>query len=198
MPPRYRAMVLLASWCALRFGELAELRRSDVDLKDGVVRVQRGVTRAGGEVWVGDPKSDAGRRTRAAVCPPGRNQAVGPPPLCAPLGSSHCPSPAFYARRDTPPQETHTYERRQAGTARPAAHRGRTHQDEISVLPDSGTPTGPTGMRSAGRASWPASASARPKTPTSRSEAGTYRSRVVRQIPSGRIRRPALVPAARG
>lgn len=104
MPPRYRAMVLLASWCALRFGELAELRRSDVDLKDGVVRVQRGVTRAGGEVWVGDPKSDAGRRTRAAVCPPGRNQAVGPPPLCAPLGSSHCPSPAFYARRDTPPR----------------------------------------------------------------------------------------------
>lgn len=198
MPPRYRAMVLLASWCALRFGELAELRRSDVDLKDGVVRVQRGVTRAGGEVWVGDPKSDAGRRTRAAVCPPGRNQAVGPPPLCAPLGPSHCPSPAFYARRDTPPRR-HTLmnddKQAQLDQLRTGAARIKTRS---ACWPYSGTPTGPTGMRSAGRASWPASASARPKTPTSRSEAGTYRSRVVRQIPSGRIRRPALVPAARG
>ena len=60
---RYRAMVLLAAWCGLRFGELAELRRADVDLVAGVLRVQRGVTRAGGAVFVGDPKSDAGRRT---------------------------------------------------------------------------------------------------------------------------------------
>jgi integrase len=29
MPPRYRLMVLLAAWCALRFGELTELRRSE-------------------------------------------------------------------------------------------------------------------------------------------------------------------------
>ena len=27
MPGQYRAMILLASWCALRFGELTELRR---------------------------------------------------------------------------------------------------------------------------------------------------------------------------
>ena len=63
MPARYRAMVLLAAWCGLRFGELAELRRGDIDLEGRVVRVQRGVTRANGEVWVGDPKSEAGRRT---------------------------------------------------------------------------------------------------------------------------------------
>jgi integrase len=63
VPPKYRAMVLLAAWCGLRFGELAELRRSDVDIAAGVVRVARGVTRADGEVIVGDPKSDAGRRT---------------------------------------------------------------------------------------------------------------------------------------
>ena len=43
MPPRYRLMVLLAAWCQLRFGELTELRRADVDLKDGIVRVRRGV-----------------------------------------------------------------------------------------------------------------------------------------------------------
>jgi integrase len=43
MPERYQAMVLLASWCALRFGELTELRRHDVDIEDGLIRVRRGV-----------------------------------------------------------------------------------------------------------------------------------------------------------
>ncbi len=62
VPERYRAMVLLAAWCGLRFGELAELRRGDVDPAAGILRVQRGVTRGTGEVWVGDPKSEAGRR----------------------------------------------------------------------------------------------------------------------------------------
>lgn len=62
MPERYRAMVLLASWCGMRFGELAELRRNDVDVKVGVIRVRRGVVRAGGEVIIKKPKSDAGVR----------------------------------------------------------------------------------------------------------------------------------------
>ena len=62
MPSRYRAMVLLAAWCGLRFGELAELRRGDVDLDARVLRVQRAVTRTKGNVWIGDPKSEAGRR----------------------------------------------------------------------------------------------------------------------------------------
>ena len=62
MPARYRAMVLLASWCGLRFGELAELRRTDVDTKIGVIRVRRGVVRAAGETLVKAPKSDAGIR----------------------------------------------------------------------------------------------------------------------------------------
>jgi integrase len=62
MPERYRAMVLLASWCALRFGELAELRRGDVNTKTGVLHIRRGVVRAGGQVIVKTPKSDAGAR----------------------------------------------------------------------------------------------------------------------------------------
>ncbi len=62
MPSRYRAMVLLAAWCGLRFGELAELRRGDVDTAAGVLRVQRGVTRTAGVVHIGDPKSEAGSR----------------------------------------------------------------------------------------------------------------------------------------
>ena len=63
MPARYRLMVLLAAWCALRFGELAELRRSDIDVRNKVVRIRRGVIRAeGGERIVKGPKSDAGKR----------------------------------------------------------------------------------------------------------------------------------------
>jgi integrase len=63
-------MVLLASWCGLRFGELAELRRSDVDLTNGVIHVRRGMVRAKADdpngaklvLLVKGPKSDAGRR----------------------------------------------------------------------------------------------------------------------------------------
>lgn len=62
MPSRYRLLVLLASWCALRFGELAELRRADIDLRNKVVRVRRAVARAGHQVIVGAPKTAAGSR----------------------------------------------------------------------------------------------------------------------------------------
>jgi integrase len=68
MPEKYRLMVLLASWCAMRFGELAELRRSDIDVTNGVIRVRRGVTWAGGSAIVGTPKSVAG--VRDVVIPP--------------------------------------------------------------------------------------------------------------------------------
>ena len=62
LPERYRAMALLAAWCALRFGELAELRRSDVNTKAGVVHVRRGVVRAAGETIVKRPKTDSSIR----------------------------------------------------------------------------------------------------------------------------------------
>ena len=68
MPARLRAMTLLAAWCGLRFGELAELRRYDVDTRAGVLRIRRAVTRAAGETIVGTPKSDAG--TRDIAVPP--------------------------------------------------------------------------------------------------------------------------------
>jgi integrase len=63
MPSKYRAMVLLAAWCGLRFGEPAELRHGDLDLEAGVVRVTRGVVRVRGGSVIGDPKSHAGTRT---------------------------------------------------------------------------------------------------------------------------------------
>ncbi len=62
MPEQYRLLVLLATWCALRFGELAALRRSDIDTVHGVVHVRRGVTRTKGDRIVKGPKSTAGRR----------------------------------------------------------------------------------------------------------------------------------------
>ncbi|WP_263649411.1 tyrosine-type recombinase/integrase [Mycobacterium intracellulare] len=70
MPERYRAMVLLAAWCALRFGELTELRRRDIIIVDaddpddtyGVVRVERAVVRVDEGFQITTPKSDAGRR----------------------------------------------------------------------------------------------------------------------------------------
>jgi integrase len=36
LPERYGLMAVCASWCAMRFGELIELRRSDLDLKRGI------------------------------------------------------------------------------------------------------------------------------------------------------------------
>lgn len=68
MPEKYRLMVLLASWCALRFGELVELRRKDLDLKNGIIHVRRAATRAAGDVVIGTPKSEAG--TRDVAIPP--------------------------------------------------------------------------------------------------------------------------------
>ena len=62
MPERLRLMVLLAAWCALRYGELAELRRKDVDLTNGVVKVRRAVSFTPGGATVGPPKTDAGIR----------------------------------------------------------------------------------------------------------------------------------------
>jgi integrase len=62
MPERYRPLTLLAAWCGLRFGELTELRRKDVDLDAGVIRVRRAVVRTGGGFVVTTPKSEAGVR----------------------------------------------------------------------------------------------------------------------------------------
>lgn len=82
MPERYRAMLLLAAWCQLRFGELTELRRRDVTFTvddsgaplAGVLHIRRAV------VWtdpdtpvVKEPKSAAGIRDVAIpphVLPP--------------------------------------------------------------------------------------------------------------------------------
>jgi len=65
MPDKYRALILLAAWCGLRWGEVSELRRTDVDLKAMTVRVERAVVWRKGQTTVGTPKSRAGVRTIA-------------------------------------------------------------------------------------------------------------------------------------
>ena len=55
-------LVLLAAWTTLRFGELSELRRSDVDLGAGVLKVSRAVSRTDAGLEAGPPKSEAGIR----------------------------------------------------------------------------------------------------------------------------------------
>jgi integrase len=63
MPERLRLAVLLAAWCGLRFGELIELRRSDIDQVSKVIHVRRAAYRVpGNKVAIGKPKSDAGIR----------------------------------------------------------------------------------------------------------------------------------------
>ena len=63
---RYRAMIWLAGGCGLRFGEPAALRRDRIDLLHKEVRVAETVTElAGGERFVGPPKTESSRRTVA-------------------------------------------------------------------------------------------------------------------------------------
>jgi integrase len=60
---RYRALVLLGTFGSLRWGELAALRRRDIDLKAFTIRVERQLTEtARGGLTFGAPKSDAGVR----------------------------------------------------------------------------------------------------------------------------------------
>jgi integrase len=63
---RYRALVLLGVFGSLRWGELAALRRSDIEIQARTVRISRQLSeqRGGGFVF-GPPKSDAGHRVVA-------------------------------------------------------------------------------------------------------------------------------------
>ncbi len=63
VPPRYRALVLVAAFGGLRWGELVGLRRKRVDLGRGTVTVAEQALEVNGAFSVGPPKSAAGRRT---------------------------------------------------------------------------------------------------------------------------------------
>jgi integrase len=62
MPDRLALAVTCASWLAMRQGEILELRRGDIDLDAGIVRIRRALVRVGGTLQVDTPKSTAGVR----------------------------------------------------------------------------------------------------------------------------------------
>jgi integrase len=72
-PPRFKALVLLSAWAALRFGEVTELRRKDIGDGCETITVSRAVTHRKSDdpdaerCHIGSPK---GNRTRTVVLPP--------------------------------------------------------------------------------------------------------------------------------
>jgi integrase len=75
---RFYALVLLATFASLRWGEATALRRCDLDLTAATVRVRASyVERSTGEMLIGPPKSKAGRRV------------VGIPTVIVPLLREH-------------------------------------------------------------------------------------------------------------
>jgi integrase len=95
--PRWRMLVLLATWSGLRWGELVALRRDSVDLTHGRLTVTDQLVETAHGVQLGPPKTDAGRRT--VHLPPHvlpeltehLDRWVGPAPdawlFCGPLGA---------------------------------------------------------------------------------------------------------------
>lgn len=66
VPPRYQALVLVAAFASLRWGEVAALRRDAIDLDAGLVYVRGSVVEvAGSKPAIGPPKTDAGIRVVA-------------------------------------------------------------------------------------------------------------------------------------
>ena len=60
---RLEALYVLAIATGLRQGELLALNWEDVDLERGVLRVRRTLTRTGGKVSLGEPKTKKSRRS---------------------------------------------------------------------------------------------------------------------------------------
>ncbi len=61
---RYRALILLSTFACLRWGEAIALRRNDLDLKTGTVRIERQYNEIRGQgLVIGPPKSRAGVRS---------------------------------------------------------------------------------------------------------------------------------------
>ncbi|MFI6583201.1 tyrosine recombinase XerC [Embleya sp. NPDC050493] len=68
--PRFRALVLLAAFGSLRWGELAALRRDHVDLDTGTIRIDvSAIEMSNGQRVTGPPKSAAGKRTVTIPAP---------------------------------------------------------------------------------------------------------------------------------
>jgi integrase len=67
VPEQLKAFVLIAAWCGLRFGEVIELRRKDIDPQCEVLHVTRAAGHRRRECFIDTPKSGKGR---TVVVPP--------------------------------------------------------------------------------------------------------------------------------
>jgi len=63
--PRSRALVLLATFTGVRWGEAMALRRRHLNLTNRTVRIEAALSESGGQLVLGPPKSAAGIRTVA-------------------------------------------------------------------------------------------------------------------------------------
>lgn len=66
-PANLKALVLIAAWCGLRWGEVSALTRADVSRDCSVITVARAVTHTKGQCHVATTKSD---RVRTVIVPP--------------------------------------------------------------------------------------------------------------------------------
>lgn len=70
VPQRYRVALMVAAWCGLRSGEVRGLRRRDVDLRTGRLRIEQAVSRlqAQAHVQSQDGQGCGGRRCHRCRC----------------------------------------------------------------------------------------------------------------------------------
>lgn len=96
--PRFRALVLVAAYAGLRWGELVGLRVKRVDLLHGRIAVAEQATEIHGRFTWGPPKTEAGRRTVTlpAWRPPpwpstwAATASLAPMGWCSPLPRVRC------------------------------------------------------------------------------------------------------------
>jgi integrase len=129
----HRAMILLALWCGLRYGEIVALRRADIDIKKRTVKVRHSVAfPPSAEPVLKAPKSDAGNRDARipAHVVPELKQLLGDRiGLLFPNGSGGYLRPsAFYGK--PPIRKGKKFEPRGNGWYAALTAAGRWHDDE--------------------------------------------------------------------
>ena len=149
MPERHRLAILLMAWCALRFGEVSELRRRDLVLSgdNPRIKVRRAVVLVGGQRHGHDSEERGWRPGRDdSAAPPGAHSAASGPVHRSP-GRTPCCSPGNVAgisrsRVSTASPPGAGGSRAAWSTSRPpaSARPERPPDDPISTSTTSGTP----------------------------------------------------------
>ena len=136
MPDKLRLAVQLGAWCALRYGEVFELRRKDLDLQTGVVHVRRGVVWTRGMVTTDRPKTSAGVRD------------VTIPPHVMPMVAHHLERYVAKSQDALLFPDGEGRNRRPHDFARPwHAARAAAGRDDLIVVPASSPPSAATRSR---------------------------------------------------